>query len=181
MLPSLPPSLHNPQAHWPPQHSTSSAPPIRGHITGPSWSRSTLTWELPFTTKGHPIVFWIQVSPPQLPHPPVPVPSIVPSVCQNLLVGVQFPLTELLEDQHHAEVWFALRWGNHQSVHQQVTAVQTLLQKEVAHRWQLSLPRHLIASLPRAIVAPLGLVSQATINAQGEMVPKHRLTHNQSL
>ncbi len=41
-------------------------------------------------------------------------------------------------------------------------------------------PRNLISTLPGLAMAPLGLrISQATINAQGEIVPRHRLTHDQ--
>jgi hypothetical protein len=34
--------------------------------------------------------------------------------------------------------------------------------------------------LPRAVLAPLGLVEQDTINEFGEIVPKWQLTHDQS-
>ena len=59
-------------------------------------------------------------------------------------------------------------------------AVQSLLQTEVLQGWQLPLPRHLISQLPGVVIAPLGMVSQSNINARGEIVPKHRLTHDQS-
>ena len=58
--------------------------------------------------------------------------------------------------------------------------VKNLLLKEIVRGWQLPLPPDKIHLLPHAVIAPMGLVTQLTIDERGEMVPKHRLTHNQS-
>jgi hypothetical protein len=50
----------------------------------------------------------------------------------------------------------------------------------VEHGWQLILPKEALPSILRAVLAPLGLVEQDTINERAEIVPKWRLTHNQS-
>ena len=99
---------------------------------------------------------------------------------QTLISGVVFPLTPLPEDKRTTETSLVLRRGNHQAVKAHSAAVQTLLRKEVLQGWQLPLPRHRILHLPGVLLAPLGLVTQATINSRGEITPKHRLTHDQS-
>jgi hypothetical protein len=54
------------------------------------------------------------------------------------------------------------------------------MKSEVVHGWQLPLPPAVALLIPGAIIAPMGLVEQATINEQGEIVDKLRLTHDQS-
>ncbi len=57
--------------------------------------------------------------------------TLWPWVQHTLVEGMQAPLTKFPEAQQgHIEVWLALQQGNHQSVKQQVAAVQTLLWKE---------------------------------------------------
>ena len=130
--------------------------------------------------QGTPLAFGSEFRSPELLEPLLNYHPLWPRVRQTLIAGVNFPLATLPEAQRTTEVRLALRRGNHQSVKQHIVAVQTLIWKEVAHGWQLPLPRKLISELPGVAVAPLGLVSQATINARGEIVPKHRLTHDQS-
>jgi hypothetical protein len=61
-----------------------------------------------------------------------------------------------------------------------IKRVTTMLQDEVRHMWQLPLPPRAALELPGAIIAPVGLAHQLTINERGEIVPKQRLTHDQS-
>eukprot|EP00978_Attheya_sp_CCMP212_P027027 scaffold90058_cov59-Attheya_sp.AAC.1 len=56
-----------------------------------------------------------------------------------------------------------------------------MMTSEVENGWQeLILPRVAIFLLPGAILGPLGIVTQDTISEQGKIVPKWRLTHDQS-
>jgi hypothetical protein len=55
-----------------------------------------------------------------------------------------------------------------------------MLKDEVSRGWQLILPCEAALQIPNAILAPLGLVKQDTINEFGEIIPKWRLIHNQS-
>jgi hypothetical protein len=55
-----------------------------------------------------------------------------------------------------------------------------MLMDEVSRGWQLILPREAVLQIPNAVLAPLGLVKQDTINEFGEIVPKWRLIHDQS-
>ena len=55
-----------------------------------------------------------------------------------------------------------------------------MLKEEVTHGWQLVLPPEAALEIPDAVLAPLGMANQNTINERGEIVPKSRLTHDQS-
>ena len=132
------------------------------------------------TTPHSPLTFGSEFRHPSLLNPLLSYHPLWPRVLQWLTHGVTFPLKPLPEQQRQCNVALALQRGNHQSVKQKPAAVKSLLQMEVICGWQLPLPRHLISKLPGVVIAPLGLVSQSTINSRGEHVPKHRLTHDQS-
>jgi hypothetical protein len=70
--------------------------------------------------------------------------------------------------------------GNHQSAKQRAPTLEKMMRSEVAHGWQLPLPASAARDIPQAVVAPMGLVEQATINERGEIVDKLRVTHDQS-
>ena len=55
-----------------------------------------------------------------------------------------------------------------------------MLKDEVSRGWQLLLPKEAALELPGCELAPLGVVSQWTIGADGTRQPKLRLTHDQS-
>jgi hypothetical protein len=103
-----------------------------------------------------------------------------PRLKRWLLEGAEFPLTPISEDDRHSDLTMALIRGNHKSATTAIERVQCLLHKEVQRGWQLPLPPEKLTLLPGAVVAPLGLVSQATINDRGEVIPKDRITHDQS-
>jgi hypothetical protein len=55
-----------------------------------------------------------------------------------------------------------------------------MLKDEVSRSWQLILSCEATLQILNAVLAPLGLVEQDTINAFREIVPKWRLIHDQS-
>ena len=103
-----------------------------------------------------------------------------PRLRRWLVKGAEFPLQPISEDDRVSDLNMALIRGNHKSAKLAIERVQELLHKEVLRGWQLPLPPENLILLPGAIVAPLGLVSQATINERGEIIPKDRITHDQS-
>ena len=56
-----------------------------------------------------------------------------------------------------------------------------LIKKDVIHGYCLPFPLSAIKSIPGAIVSPLKIAEQNTINKRGEIIPSKRLTHNQSM
>ena len=55
-----------------------------------------------------------------------------------------------------------------------------MLREDVSKGWQLPLPKEAAMELPVCEVAPLGVVSQWTIDENANRQPKLRLTHDQS-
>jgi hypothetical protein len=55
-----------------------------------------------------------------------------------------------------------------------------MMRSEVLHGWQLPLPPSTALHIPHTVIAPMGLVKQATINKHGKIVDKLRITHDQS-
>ena len=56
-----------------------------------------------------------------------------------------------------------------------------LIKKDIVHGYRLPFPLSTIKSIPGAIVSPLNIAEQNTINERGEIIPSKRLTHNQSM
>jgi len=103
-----------------------------------------------------------------------------PRLQQWLQYGAAFPLQPLQEFERISDLKLALARGNHKSAKNSPHHVNTLLIKEVQRGWQLPLPPEKLLLLPGAIIAPLGLAEQASINDRGEIIHKHRITHDQS-
>ena len=53
-----------------------------------------------------------------------------------------------------------------------------MLKDEGEHGWQLLLSWQAIQSILNAILAPLGIFEQETINEYGKIIPKWWLTHH---
>ena len=68
--------------------------------------------------------------------------------------------------------------GNHKSASIHKACLVQMLSSEVEHGWQLLLPHEAAFQVLGAVVAPLGLVLQDSINELGEVIPKWRLTHD---
>lgn len=103
-----------------------------------------------------------------------------PNVSTWLRTGVQYPLMPIAEADRIVDLQANYERGNHKSADVNHTRLLTMLQDEVSRGWQLILPREAIHSIPNAVLAPLGLVEQDSINEFGEIIPKCRLTHDQS-
>jgi hypothetical protein len=54
------------------------------------------------------------------------------------------------------------------------------MQAKVDHGWQLTLPPAATLLILGAVIAPMGLMEQATINERGKKVGKLRVTQDQS-
>ena len=51
---------------------------------------------------------------------------------------------------------------------------------DVVHGYSLILPLRVAAQIPNGLIAPMNVIDQNTITQFGEIVPKKRMTHNQS-
>jgi hypothetical protein len=103
-----------------------------------------------------------------------------PLASEWLTSGVVFPTTPLSEDDRLTDLHAMMARGNHQSAKLRADRLETMMQSEVQHGWQLPLPPDASFLIPGAVIAPMGLVLQTTINERGEIVEKFRVTHDQS-
>jgi hypothetical protein len=103
-----------------------------------------------------------------------------PRIRRMMTEGFTMPLTELPEIDRVQDVLEAIRYGNHKSTQKNPAVVLEMLREEVEHGWQLVLPCSSIPSIPGAVVSPLGLVDQNTIDERGQPKKKWRITHDQS-
>ena len=58
--------------------------------------------------------------------------------------------------------------------------VRNAMQDEVQRGWQLIIPLDSVTHIKGAIMSPLGIVEQETIDEHGKYKTKHRITHDQS-
>jgi hypothetical protein len=103
-----------------------------------------------------------------------------PRVRQYLTHGTACTLAPLQEVDRLRDLSAMVRRGNHKSALRDQARVIDILKDEVQHMWQLPLPPRALLELPGVVLAPVGLAHQQSINERGEIVPKWRLTHDQS-
>ena len=87
---------------------------------------------------------------------------------------------ELTPDERSDEVDAMLASGNHKSAHTERVRVGELLAKDVTHGFTIPLPLSVVRLIPGAMVQPLGLVQQWTVNLDGERKAKFRFTQDLS-
>ena len=73
-----------------------------------------------------------------------------------------------------------MEFGNHKGASSKLDLLHKLVDKDVAHGYCLPLPLEKIESLPGVLMAPMNIMEQNTIDETGKIVPKDRLTHDQS-
>ncbi len=94
--------------------------------------------------------------------------------------GTSYPLTNVSHNDLKADAAASIRYGNHKSTRNDGAVLLDILKKEVQKGWQLPLTLRCLQSIPNACIAPLGLVAQLKLDANGERSPAKRVTHNMS-
>eukprot|EP00957_Ditylum_brightwellii_P202248 15329300-Ditylum_brightwellii.AAC.1 len=74
----------------------------------------------------------------------------------------------------------ALEFGNHKGAINNPKLLTKMVEKDIRHGYGLVIPLHKLDSIPGAILAPMNIMKQNTIDERGRIVEKDRLTHNQS-
>jgi len=75
---------------------------------------------------------------------------------------------------------FHSRRGNHKSAMDYHQILLEIIKEDVERGFALPLPTSILHCIPKASLAPLGCVKQATLDALGNKTYKHRMTHDQS-
>ena len=71
-------------------------------------------------------------------------------------------------------------FGNHKEANNDPILLQSLVINNITHGYSLPLPLDKITKLSGVTVSPMNITRQETINEHGKIVPKQRLTHDQS-
>ena len=100
---------------------------------------------------------------------------------EYLSSGVPYSFrSDLPEGVRLKELQAMLQRGNHKSAADRMDVVQRLLTKDVEHGFKVPIPTSTVARIPGAMVHPLGVVEQMSMDAKGNRVPKQRLTQDLS-
>eukprot|EP00957_Ditylum_brightwellii_P107943 8233778-Ditylum_brightwellii.AAC.1 len=73
-----------------------------------------------------------------------------------------------------------MQFGNHKDATSKPLLLRNLIKKDVMFAYSLILPLHKIMRIPGALLAPMNIMRQNTIDNLGHIIEKHCLTHNQS-
>ena len=103
-----------------------------------------------------------------------------PRMQKALTQGVTFPLKEISQRDMAADVKEALAFGNHKGCVKHKSFLEDCIEDDVTHGFSLVFPKDQVKDIPGALVAPLNVHDQNTINERGEVIDKKRLTHNLS-
>jgi hypothetical protein len=94
--------------------------------------------------------------------------------------GASFPLQPISDETRHLDLSFHQDRGNHPSLLKHAAHIDPVIEEDVERGFTLPLPINILHQLPKPSLAPLGCHKQTTINELGEVLPKYRLTHDQS-
>ena len=103
-----------------------------------------------------------------------------PRFRRSLLHGASADLVPIDEIRRKQDLSDAIEYGNHKSATNEAPLLVDILEKEATKGWQLPLPIDKLHRIPGVVVGPLGLAHQDTIDETGQIIPKERLTHDQS-
>jgi len=94
--------------------------------------------------------------------------------------GARFPLEPMRDADRISDLEFHRNRGNHKSLGKDEDFIDPVISEDIERGFALPLPMEILNKIPQASIAPLGCHRQTTINALGEIIPKYRLTHDQS-
>jgi len=94
--------------------------------------------------------------------------------------GARFPLEPMRDVDRISDLEFHQNRGNHKSLAKYEEFIDPVISEDIERGFALPLPMEILHKIPQALIAPLGCNRQTTINALGEIIPKYRLTHDQS-
>ena len=99
----------------------------------------------------------------------------------NITHGVSYPLTaEEDEPARRAENQAILEYGNHASGKKNPEALSKVLRKDASKGFSLPITFDCAKRIKHSRISPMGVAHQLGIDANGDLVPKDRLTHDQS-
>ncbi len=100
---------------------------------------------------------------------------------KNLLTYCSnWSLNKLDNNMQKNNVNEAITIGNHKGATSQPLLLRHLILKDVSYGFGLTIPLSAVHSIQGALLALMNIMKQNTIDEQGRIIPKDRLTHDQS-
>ncbi len=99
---------------------------------------------------------------------------------QLLSNGSIWPLASIPEESRQDDLNQAIEFGNHKGATTNPDLLVQLINEDVIQGFILPLPLSKISHIPGILIAPMNIVNQDTIDDNGSIIPKNRLTHDQS-
>ena len=103
-----------------------------------------------------------------------------PRMKEQLEHGATYPLEPLDKISIEKDKIEALERGNHKGVINNPKLFTEIMDEEVRQGWQLVIEKENIIDLEGAQLAPMNIQDQRTIDDDGNVIPKKRLSHDQS-
>jgi hypothetical protein len=94
--------------------------------------------------------------------------------------GAHFPLHPMSDEDRSRDLSFHQDRGNHKSLLKYGEYIDPIITEDIERGFALPLPPDILPRLGITSIAPLGCHKQTTLNASVDIVPKYRLTHDQS-
>ncbi len=103
-----------------------------------------------------------------------------PRMKQILIKGSKWLLDELSEESQQKDVINAHAFGNHKGASAKPELLWLLISKDEKYGYSLPIPLSCVKSIPGLLMAPMNIMTQNTINKNGQNIPKDQLIHDQS-
>jgi hypothetical protein len=94
--------------------------------------------------------------------------------------GSKWPLAEISKNEQQQDLVNALTFGNHKGALQKLVILKKLIAKDLKYGYSLPVPLSSIQLIPGLVMAPINIMEQNTSDEFGQIIPKDRLTHDQS-
>jgi hypothetical protein len=94
--------------------------------------------------------------------------------------GSNWPLDKLDDNMQKKDVNEALTLGSHKGATSQLLLLQQLIVKDITYGFGLAILLSTVHSIQGTHLALMKIMKQNTINEQGRIIPKDRLTRNQN-
>ncbi len=94
--------------------------------------------------------------------------------------GSKWQLVDISKDARKQDILDALTLGNHKGASTKPDLLRKLVGKDVKYGYSFATPLSGVTLIPGVCMAPMNIMSQKTINEEGQVAPKDRLTHDQS-
>ena len=94
--------------------------------------------------------------------------------------GSNWPLNTLNEQQQISDNAAALTFGNHKGAQGNLPLLLNLVEKDVRFGYAVTFPLAKAHLIPGVVIAPMNIMQQQTIDDNGNVLEKPRMTHDQS-